>query len=83
MCSNMKKKYVEMKIPIDIISKVEKVKKRAHGCADITFSDYLNRVILHGIGVEEQEIEEIKKSYRASRREQRRNNRIITLSDYV
>ena len=83
MCSNMKKKYVEMKIPVDIISKVEKVKKRAHGCADITFSDYLNRVILRGIGIEEQEIEEFKKSYRASRREQRRNNRIITLSDYV
>jgi hypothetical protein len=79
----MKKKYVEMKIPVDIISKVERVKKRAHGCADITFSDYLNRVILNGIGVEEQEIEEIKKSYRATRREQRRNNRIITLSDYV
>jgi len=79
----MKKKYVEMKIPVDIISKVEKVKKRAHGCADITFSDYLNRVILRGIGIEEQEIEEFKKSYRASRREQRRNNRIITLSDYV
>lgn len=56
----MKAKNVEIKIPVDLITKVDKMRKSTKWYAAMPFSDYLQMLILRAIDYERQRVEELK-----------------------
>jgi hypothetical protein len=54
----MNGKNVELKVPIDIISKVDQVRKSTKWYARMPFSEYFQMIVLRGVEYEKQRIEE-------------------------
>ena len=76
----MKNKYVELKIPIEIITKVEKVKKNAHVHRNIPFSEYLNMLILKAVDDERGRIDQYREAVKISRRKKRGERKVIAFT---
>ncbi len=54
----MNGKNVELKVPIDIISKVDQVRKSTKWYSRMPFSEYFQMIVLRGVEYEKQRIEE-------------------------
>lgn len=54
----MNGKNVELKVPIDIISKVDQVRKSTKWYSRMPFSEYFQMIVLRGVEYERQRIEE-------------------------
>ena len=50
----MKDKTIEVKIPINVISKVEEARKAANWYGQMDFSDYLSMIILRAVDYEKE-----------------------------
>ncbi len=76
----MKNKYVELKIPIEIITKVEKVKKNAHVHGDVPFSEYLNMLILKAVDDELGRIDHYREAVKISRRKKKGKRKVLVFT---
>ena len=57
----MNEKNVEMKVSVDIISKVDQVRKATKWYSRMPFSEYFQMIVLRGVEYERQRLEDFQK----------------------